>query len=186
MRQTFLAIILTLFCVGIVHGQLTTQDLIESAERGIEMAEQINENARKKRERGYLIIAAMIVVVVSVTGLVAYKMHKNKQHEAKMQARLRAQHAKAEARLRDEQAQLRAEYSREYEQRKITIGAIKCTQCSWSGQWGTGMSYEQFFAGNLNAVGIRVSDRDKFNDNLSRDNRQYTCPVCNSDKWEKV
>ena len=82
--------------------------------------------------------------------------------------------------------QLRAEYSKDFEERKVTIGTIKCTQCAWTGQWGTGMSYEQFFAGNLAEAGIQVSDRNIYNDNLSRDNRQYTCPVCNSDKWEKV
>ena len=37
---------------------------------------------------------------------------------------------------------MKAEYSKEYEQRKITIGTIKCPQCKWTGQWGTGMTYE--------------------------------------------
>jgi transcription elongation factor Elf1 len=86
----------------------------------------------------------------------------------------------------EKQAQVMAEYSQQYEQRKLTIGTIKCTQCEWSGQWGTGMTYEQFFAGNLAESGIDVARRAVNNDNLSGDNRQYTCPVCNSSGWEKA
>jgi len=56
-----------------------------------------------------------------------------------------------------------AKFSKEYEQRKLTIGTIKCSQCEWSGQWGTGMTQDQFVAGN-----------------------QYTCPICNSPDWKKV
>ena len=88
--------------------------------------------------------------------------------------------------LEEQQQQLKAEYSKEYEQRKLTIGTIKCSQCEWSGQWGTGMTYEQFFAGNLFESGIEVDRQDVNNDNLSRDNRQYTCPVCNSSDWQKA
>jgi hypothetical protein len=90
------------------------------------------------------------------------------------------------AELLEKEEQLKAEYSKEYEQRKLTIGTIKCSQCEWSGQWGTGMTYEQFFAGNLANFGIEVNLQNVNNDNLSSDNRQYTCPVCNSSGWKKA
>ena len=78
---------------------------------------------------------------------------------------------------------LASQFRKDYEQRKLTIGTIKCSQCEWSGQWGTGMRWTQFFAGNLAEHGIKVRGPD---DHLSRDNRQYTCPVCNSSDWKKV
>jgi hypothetical protein len=56
-----------------------------------------------------------------------------------------------------------AKFSKEYEQRKLTIGTIKCSQCEWSGPWGTNMTRDQFVAGN-----------------------QYICPNCNSPNWQKV
>lgn len=113
-----------------------------------------------------------------------------KKRDIKVRKKQRAARDKLRAAkqvLLDAKAQIKARYSKEYEERKITIGTIKCSQCEWSGQWGTGMTYEQFFAGNLFEAGvITVSEMDVNNDNLSRDNRQYTCPVCNSSGWQKA
>jgi len=118
-----------------------------------------------------------IVLSLIVLALWIY-VNKRTKEKAREKARIAA--------IRKKQEQLKIEYSKEYEIRKSTIGTIKCTQCGWTGEWGTGMSYEQFFAGNLAEAGIIVSQREKRNDNLSSDNRQYTCPLCNSDKWVKV
>jgi len=87
-----------------------------------------------------------------------------------------------------EQAQqpVKDEYSKKYEERKITIGIIKCSQCEWSGEWGTGMSYEQFFAGDLAEHEIHVGRSKGEKSSLSLNNRQYECPVCNSLSWKKV
>ena len=73
-----------------------------------------------------------------------------------------------------------------FEQLKQTIGTIKCSQCEWSGQWGTGMIFQQIFAGELAKAGIDVREHVVDNDNLSSHTQQYTCPVCNSPGWEKV
>jgi hypothetical protein len=88
--------------------------------------------------------------------------------------------------LLEKEKQLKAEYSKEYEERKLTIGTIKCSQCEWSGQWGTGMTYEQFFAGDLAEHGIYVGALKGEKSSLSLNNRQYECPVCNSLSWKKV
>ena len=103
---------------------------------------------------------------------------------------VRATILKGQKKIRDEllekEEQLKAEYSKEYEQRKLTIGTIKCSQCEWSGQWGTGMSYKQFFAGDLAEHEIYVGRSKGEKSSLSLNNRQYECPVCNSLSWEKV
>ncbi len=88
--------------------------------------------------------------------------------------------------LKEKHRRVMAQYSNEYEQRKQTIGTIKCSQCEWSGQWGTGMIFQQFFAGELAKAGIDVKEHVVDNDNLSSHTQQYTCPVCNSPGWEKV
>ena len=89
--------------------------------------------------------------------------------------------------LLEKEKQLKAEYSKEYEERKLTIGTIKCSQCEWSGQWGTGMTYNQFFAVLNDNGGFAGDYIVKLNkENPSPDNRQYTCPVCNSSDWKKA
>jgi hypothetical protein len=91
-----------------------------------------------------------------------------------------------EQELRSIRQQLKTEYSKKYEDRKITIGIIKCSQCEWVGEWGTGMSYEQFFAGDLAEHGIYVGRSKGEKSSLSLNNRQYECPVCNSSDWQKA
>ena len=122
----------------------------------------------------------LILAVVFCLGIFLWRRWRQQQEEALRKLRSTRQQ------LLEKQEQLKAEYSKEYEERKLTIGTIKCSQCEWSGQWGTGMTYEQFFAGNLFEAGIDVARRDVNNDNLSSDNRQYTCPVCNSSGWKKA
>ena len=134
-------------------------------------------------------VGLMIVLFAGIIGagvvITAIGISGNKKREEERE-RARRSLAMYQQQLLQKQQELMAEYSREYEQRKITIGTIKCSQCEWSGQWGTGMTYEQFFAGNLAESGIDVARQDVNNDNLSRDNRQYTCPVCNSSGWQKA
>jgi hypothetical protein len=105
---------------------------------------------------------------------------------SKTLAEIEANTAKWMELARQKEQRLSAKYSEEYEQRKLTIGTIKCSQCKWSGQWGTGMSYEQFFAGDLAEHGINVGRPKGEKSSLSLNNRQYECPVCNSLSWKKV
>ena len=137
------------------------------------LAQEVIAGEDPPRSSGSFVIVLSLIVLA----LWIY-VNKRIKEKAREKARIAA--------IRKKQEQLKIEYSKEYEIRKSTIGTIKCTQCGWTGEWGTGMSYEQFFAGNLAEAGIIVSQREKRNDNLSSDNRQYTCPLCNSDKWVKV
>jgi Na+-transporting NADH:ubiquinone oxidoreductase subunit NqrC len=134
----------------------------------------------------FMIMMFGMVAVLCVVMFRRSRKQQQQQAQADSQNQLLKQAALAKQELLKKQEPFKAEYSKEYEQRKITIGTIKCTQCEWSGQWGTGMTYEQFFAGNLADAGIDVGRREVNNDNLSRDNRQYTCPVCNSSDWKTV
>ena len=137
-----------------------------------------------------LCMVCFCLAVHLIVKLCLNMVNAKKERDIKIRKKQRASRDKLRAAkqvLLDAQAQIKARYSKEYEERKITIGTIKCSQCEWSGQWGTGMTYEQFFAGNLFEAGvITVSEMDVNNDNLSRDNRQYTCPVCNSSGWQKA
>ena len=145
---------------------------------------------------GFFVIAGLICSVICIMVVIKRNAEKERRRvrkhviaERKRKARLSEINQRSLQRVqqwRKKNEQLKAEYSAEYEQRKLTIGTIKCSQCQWSGQWGTGMTYEQFFAGNLAEAGIDVARRDVNNDNLSSDNRQYTCPVCNSSGWKKA
>ena len=127
-------------------------------------------------------IAAILVFIFVRATLVA----RDQEAAVRAKAELLKNQEQLKAELLKKQEQLKAEYSKIYEERKITIGTIKCSQCEWSGPWGTGMTYEQFFAGNLFEDGITVDYQNVNNDNLSSDNRQYTCPVCNSSGWQKA
>ena len=139
-------------------------------------------------------LSIFVLVAIFAGAIIFSIVEKGRQKERDELAALARKHARAakqelleqQQQLLEQQQQLKAEYSKEYEERKLTIGTIKCSQCEWSGQWGTGMTYEQFFAGNLFEAGIDVARQDVNNDNLSRDNRQYTCPVCNSSGWQKA
>ena len=131
-------------------------------------------------------VALIVGMVFSVFCFLVVLMVFDKRNREDKRERADISLAANQQQLLQKQQQLMAEYSKEYEQRKLTIGTIKCSQCEWSGQWGTGMTYEQFFAGNLAEAGIDVARRDVNNDNLSSDNRQYTCPVCNSSGWKKA
>jgi hypothetical protein len=133
---------------------------------------------------------------VCMIGLLIYSIMqgiKRRELEALAEKKLADEREQAQQRLLEQRQrlqkkkeQLKAEYSKKYEERKITIGTIKCSQCEWSGQWGTGMSYKQFFAGDLAEHEIYVGRSKGEKSSLSLNNRQYECPVCNSLSWEKV
>lgn len=78
-------------------------------------------------------------------------------------------------------------FQREYEQRKQAIGKIVCPQCKWTGNWGDGMSYQEFFAYELHVKHRVRIDKTLVRDsnNLSRES-QYKCPMCKSTNWQKV
>jgi len=131
---------------------------------------------------GFVLIVAGIgiffIVIVSFVGMDT-EVDKIKQMGAEAMERVVA------AGIVEKQAL--SEYSDEFEQRKLTIGTIKCSQCEWSGQWGTGMTYNQFFAELNDNYGFAGDYIVKLNkENPSPDNRQYTCPVCNSSGWQKA
>ena len=77
-------------------------------------------------------------------------------------------------------------YQEKYEQRKQSIGTIECFQCKWTGQWGTGMTYEEFFLYDLTVKHkLKVSLSIHSPSNLN-DDAQYKCPQCKSINWQKV
>ena len=75
----------------------------------------------------------------------------------------------------------------EFENRKQTIGQIVCPQCQWTGKWGEGMSYQEFFAYELHVKHEVSIDETLIRgaDNLSNES-QYKCPVCKSTNWQKA
>ena len=82
---------------------------------------------------------------------------------------------------------LHKKLSEQYEQRKQAIGRIVCPQCKWTGNWGDGMSYEEFFIYELVEVNkVRVSHRVDTNIHVLNSESQYKCPVCKSTNWQKV
>ena len=75
----------------------------------------------------------------------------------------------------------------EFRNRQHAIGQIVCPQCKWTGCWGEGMSYQEFFAYELHVKHkVKIDEmliRDA--DNLSNES-QYKCPMCKSTNWQKV
>ena len=75
-------------------------------------------------------------------------------------------------------------FSKLYEERKEQIGIVECPQCMWRGEWGTGMSFKQIFAGDLNKKKAICDDDPDIS--MYDDNRQFECPICTSPNWKKV
>ena len=75
----------------------------------------------------------------------------------------------------------------EFENRKQTIGQIVCPQCQWTGEWGEGMSYQEFFAYEIRVKHKCWIDEKLVGeaDNLDRES-QFKCPMCKSTNWQKV
>ena len=133
------------------------------------------ENGEPPATNGFVCLTLIVALVLCFV-IFRWKLWQQQQEALR----------KLRSKLLEKQEQLKAEYSKEYEQRKLTIGTIKCSQCKWSGEWGTGMSYKQFFAGDLAEHEIYVGRSKGEKSSLSLNNRQYECPVCNSLSWEKV
>ena len=88
--------------------------------------------------------------------------------------------------LRAEQRLIHERFCNEFEKRKQAIGKIVCPQCKWTGNWGDGMSYQEFFAYELVKYEVGIDEmliRDA--NNLSNE-AQYKCPMCKSTNWQKV
>ena len=92
-------------------------------------------------------------------------------------------------RLQEEQRarKIHEQFQHEYEQRKQALGQIVCSQCEWTGNWGEGMSYQEFFAYELHVKHQVATDNTLIRDanNLSQE-AQYKCPVCKSTNWQKL
>ena len=78
-------------------------------------------------------------------------------------------------------------FQNEFEKRKQAIGQIVCPQCQWTGTWGEGMSYQEFFAYDLHKkYEVKIDEllvREADNLNLES---QFKCPMCKSTNWQKV
>ena len=88
--------------------------------------------------------------------------------------------------LRAEQRLIHERFCDEFEKRKQAIGKIVCPQCKWTGNWGDGMSYQEFFAYELVKYEVGIDEmliRDA--NNLSNE-AQFKCPMCKSTNWQKV
>ena len=89
-------------------------------------------------------------------------------------------------RERQREKGIRDRYFQAYEARKQTIGKIVCPQCKWTGDWGTGMTYEEFFLYELTVKhGLTTGLCEHTSGNLNSE-AQYKCPMCNSANWQKV
>ena len=77
-------------------------------------------------------------------------------------------------------------FHREYEQRKQAIGRIVCPQCKWSGNWGDGMSYQEFFVYELFSNNVIPTEEIDLNIHYMNTQAQYKCPMCQSTNWQKV
>ena len=95
-----------------------------------------------------------------------------------------------EQRQRDEEQRQRdvhKQFEDEFGKRKQAIGKIVCPQCEWTGNWGDGMSYQEFFAYELHVKHkVEIDETLIYDaDNLSNES-QYKCPMCKSTNWQKV
>ena len=118
-----------------------------------------------------------LAVFVVVFGLVVIYRAVSKQQKA-----VRSEQSRYEQRQRDVYKQ----FEDEFEKRKQAIGKIVCPQCKWTGNWGDGMSYQEFFAYELVKYEVGIDEmliRDA--NNLSNE-AQYKCPMCKSTNWQKV
>ena len=87
---------------------------------------------------------------------------------------------------RQRHEQVHRKFRQEFVNRQNAIGKIVCPQCKWTGNWGDGMSYQEFFAYELVKYEVGIDEmliRDA--NNLSNE-AQYKCPMCKSTNWQKV
>ena len=82
-------------------------------------------------------------------------------------------------------ASLHQKFHREYEQRKQAIGRIVCPQCKWSGNWGDGMSYQEFFVYELFSNNVIPTEEIDLNIHYMNTQAQ-TNTMCQSTNWQKV
>ena len=105
-------------------------------------------------------------------------------------AAVRAESKRAEKERRQEKQRQRGihnKFKSEFANRKQTIGQIVCPQCQWTGEWGEGMSYQEFFAYEIRVKHKCWIDEKLVGeaDNLDRES-QFKCPMCKSTNWQKV
>ena len=131
-----------------------------------------------------VVIAAVVYGVFLLIKLVFAQADKTKQ-QAIYQRHL-AQQAEAEREAERCQA-VHLKFQKEYEQKKQALGKIVCHQCNWTGNWGEGMSYEEFFVYELVQVHqCQVSHNVDTNLHYLNSETQYKCPMCKSPNWQKV
>ena len=121
---------------------------------------------------GFIVVAYVLLVVYSAV----------RSKKLREEQRQRDVH-REEQRQRDVHKQFEDEFGK----RKQAIGKIVCPQCKWTGNWGDGMSYQEFFAYELH-VKYKVEIDEtliRYADNLSNES-QYKCPLCKSTNWQKV
>lgn len=141
-----------------------------------------------------VLVVVMVIIAVSLIGMLIYVGHQDqvkREQEAEAQRvfnqQLEAGRQKAQFKEQERQRSIHEKFQREYEQRKQAIGRIVCPQCKWTGNWGDGMSYEEFFIYELVEVNkVRVSHRVDTNIHVLNSESQYKCPVCKSTNWQKV
>lgn len=122
------------------------------------------------------------IVVGVFTILIFSQQHRWSKEKADRLRKVSAEYAGEVAKVNN----IVSSYREKYEQRKQSIGTIECPQCKWTGQWGTGMTYEEFFLYDLTVIhGLDVSLSVHTPSNLS-DEAQYKCPQCKSINWQKV
>ena len=122
-------------------------------------------------------------IVVFVLSGIYYQVHKGLA--AARDASKKAEEAKRQEKHR--QRGIHKKFKTEFENRKQTIGQIVCPQCQWTGTWGEGMSYQEFFAYEIRVKHKCWIDEKLVGeaDNLDRES-QYKCPMCKSTNWQKA
>jgi len=127
----------------------------------------------------------VIIIGGSLAWWLVSKLIKDKSDEKRVRAiyeRGKIQQAEA-----DRQQAVHLKFQKEYEQKKQALGKIVCHQCNWTGNWGEGMSYEEFFVYELVQVHqCQVSTNVDTNLHYLNSETQYRCPMCKSPNWQKV
>ena len=131
---------------------------------------------------GFLLVFVVIAVFVSLSKQEAARKKRERKEQGKERRR-------KERHLRDleRQREVHKEFLSKFEQQQQAIGKIECPQCGWTGNWGDGMSYQEYFAYELH-----VKHKVKIDETLIRDannlssESQYKCPMCKSTNWQKV
>jgi hypothetical protein len=131
----------------------------------------------------WMVLLLFMLFFASLAGIPIWILsRKDPKHEEWVKG-LQEEERKEEQRQRDVHKQFEDEFGK----RKQAIGKIVCPQCKWTGNWGDGMSYQEFFAYELHVkYKVEIDEtliRDA--DNLSNES-QYKCPMCKSTNWQKV